>query len=293
MSAILSAASLKKRVILNKVMFRNLVKSAALAILLLVACTAWAAAQEPPSNPDAVTIVTRMRQALAPPVPSVRMMTLTVRPRQGSQSHLRLAQARATIDGSNRMLTVVLMPHSQAPGIALLDEETSSNTAVEQIYLPAEHRVQQFTPLHGWQPFFGSDFTYQDFSFFRSSAHPKLAGTELHDGVKAYRLEEIPPKNPTYSKIVTWVVVSSGLPLERDYYDVSDKLYKVEAYEKIVPIQGIPTITKTVMRNVQQDSSSELDVTSIKYHEQAPQKLFDPAYLPKVTSDQFWQKLSQ
>ena len=110
----------------------------------------------------------------------------------------------------------------------------------------------------------------------------------MHDDIECYRLEEALANNPYYSKIDSWVATDTGLPVERDYYDLPGKLYKSERFEHIVTIQNIPTITKIVMTDVQMDRSSELVVTSVKYDKQAPPSLFDPNNLPNAAANQFW-----
>jgi hypothetical protein len=245
------------------------------------------------AKPDAASIILRMKQALNPSAPNVRVMTLKVNNRSGGSVEWKLAQARAQVNGSNWILTVVLLPASWGEGIALLDEDKPPSKAIEHVYLPGVQRVRNFTPLEAWEPFFGSDFSYQDFSFPRSGSNAKLTGTESHDGTMCYKLKEALANNPYYSRAETWVAKDTGLPVERDYYDLYGKLYKTERYEGIVTIQNIPTITKIVMKNLQQDSSSELDITSVKYDKEAPHGLFDPDNLPKAAADQFWKTATE
>lgn len=263
-----------------------------LAILLLGIFASSAMAQES-AKPDAVSIIERMRRALNPSTPSVRVMALKVNSRSGASVEWKLAQARAQVNGSNWMLTVVLLPTSWGEGIALLDENKPSSVAIEHVYLPGVRRVRSFTPLEAWEPFFGSDFSYQDFSFPRPSSRVKLVGTEDYSGTKCYKLEEAFAHNPYYSRAETWVAVDTGLPVKRDYYDLYGKLYKTERYGGIVTIQNIPTVTKIVMKNVQQDSSSEIDVTSVKYDKEAPHGLFDPNNLAKAAANQFWKTATE
>jgi hypothetical protein len=264
----------------------------AMAILALAVFAAAGMGQERTdhsSKPGAAEVVNRMRQALEPTVPSVRVMTLKVYGQKGSVVQWRMAQARAEVNGSKWMLTVMVLPSSWGEGIALLDEDNPSSAGgVEYIYLPAVQRVRRFTWLQAWEPFFGSDFSFQDFSFPRLGGNAKVKGTGMHNGAECYRLEERLANNPYYSKVETWVAADTGLPVERDYYDLSGKLYKTERYEQIVTIQNVPTIMKIVMTDVQMDRSSELDVTSVKYDKAAPAKLFDPDNLPNAAGDQFW-----
>jgi outer membrane lipoprotein-sorting protein len=240
------------------------------------------------SQPDPASIISHMKQALDPATPSVRVMTLKVTgPRATVQ--WRMAQARGEANGSKWMLTVMLLPSSWGKGIALLDEDNpSSSAASEYIYLPAVQRVRRFTPLQGWEPFFGSDFSYQDFSFPRFGLNATLKGKETHNDTESYRLEETLSNNPYYSKIVSWVATETGLPVERNYYDLSGKLYKSERFEHIVTIQNVPTITKVMITDVQMDRSSEINVTSVKYNKEAPISLFDPNNLPNAAANQFW-----
>jgi Outer membrane lipoprotein-sorting protein len=148
--------------------------------------------------------------------------------------------------------------------------------------------VREITPMAGYEPFFGTDFTYEDLSFVRYGGEEKLDGVETHNGKKAYKLEEALASNPYYSKVITWVAADTGLPIERELDDLNGKLFKSERFENIKTIDSVPTILKIVMRDVQSGGSSEIDVTSVKYDTQAPAGLFDPKHLPDATKDSFW-----
>jgi Outer membrane lipoprotein-sorting protein len=256
-----------------------------IAILVLVTCAATTGASA--AEPDAASIVKRMKLALEPARPSVRVMTLKVKSSGGFAAQWTLGQARAHVSGSDWMLTTVLKP-ADAKGITFLAKEKPGEAAVEYWYLPAVHLVRELTPLAGYEPFFGTDFTYQDLSFVRLGGHEKLAGTETHNGVKAYKLEEALANNPYFSKAVTWVAVDTGLPVERDFYDVDGKLFQKESFEKVSTIDKVPTIMKIVMSNVQSGGSSEIEATGVKYDKQAPVELFNPKHLANVASDSFW-----
>lgn len=243
--------------------------------------------QQQPAAPDAASIISKMKEALDPATSSVRIMTLKTITRKVTPVLFKLGQARGEANGSRWMLTVVLSPR-QAQGAAVLDEDRPAATASEYIYLPAAQRVQKFSPLEAWEPFLGSEFSYMDFGFFRSNSHITLKGVEAHDGIKCYRLEEPLSKIPYYSKMNTWVAVATALPVEREYYDREGKPYKSERYERTMMIQNIPTIMRILMRNLQQRSSSEIDITSVKYDKKAPQALFDPNNLSRAATDPFW-----
>ena len=258
-----------------------------IAILVLVAFAFAARADTPAGEPDAASIVKRMKQALEPGRPSVRVMTVKVNSREGFAAQWTLGQARAHVNDTDSMLTVVLKP-AGARGLAFLAIEKPGAVAVEYSYLPAVRRVNEITPVAAYEPFGGTDFTYGDLGPVRLGGQEKLDGTETHNGVKCYKLEGAFANNPLFSKAVTWVAVDTGLPVERDYYDLAGKLYKSEHFEKIATIDNVPTIMKIVMHDVQMGGSSEIDVASVKYDKQAPAELFDPEHLPDAANDSFW-----
>ena len=263
-----------------------------IATLVFVAFAFAVRSDASAAEPDAASILKRMKQVLEPARPSVRLMTVKVNSSEGFAAQWTVGQARARLDDTNSMLTVVLNP-AAAKGIAFLAKEKPGEVAVEYSYLPAVRRVQEITPVAGYEPFGGTDFTYGDLGFVRLGSQGKLDGTETHNGVKAYKLEETFANNPLFSKAVTWVSTDTGLPVERDYYDRHGKLYKSEHFEKITTIDNVPTIMKIVMYDRQQGGSSEIDVSSVKYDKQAPAELFDPKQLPNAANDSLWQMGTQ
>jgi outer membrane lipoprotein-sorting protein len=244
------------------------------------------------AEPNAASILKRMKQVLEPARPSVRLMTVKVNSSQGFAAEWTVGQARAHVDDTNSMLTVVLNP-AAAKGIAFLAKEKPGEVAVEYSYLPAVRRVQEITPVAGYEPFGGTDFTYGDLGPVRLGGQEKLDGTETHNGVKSYKLEGAFANNPLFSKAVTWVAIDTGLPVERDYYDLAGKLYKSEHFEKITTIDNVPTIMKIVMHDAQMGGSSEIDVSRVKYDKQAPAELFDPEHLPDAANDSLWKMGAQ
>ncbi len=264
-----------------------------IATLLLVAFVFPVTADEPAAQPDAASIVKRMKQALEPARPSVRIMTVKVNSSGGGfAAQWTVGQARAHMNDTDSMLTVVLKP-AGAKGIAFLAEEKPGAGVIEYSYLPAVRRVQEVTPVAGYEPFGGTDFTYGDLGFVSLGGQEKLDGIETHNGVKAYKLEQALANNPLFSKAVTWVATATGLPVERDYYDLEGKLYKSEHFEKITTIDNVPTIMKIVMYDVQMGGSSEIDVSSVTYDKQAPAELFDSKHLSDAANSSVWKTNAQ
>jgi hypothetical protein len=99
--------------------------------------------------------------------------------------------------------------------MAFLDRQKAHQTStLKYAYLPATKRVMEFNPVQGYDSFFGTDFTYQDLGFVAlGGGGEKLIGTETHEGKQVYKLEDHPIDSPYYSKVVSYVLTDTMLPV--------------------------------------------------------------------------------
>jgi hypothetical protein len=258
-----------------------------LATILLIVTSAVAAA------PDVPTIVKQMKQGLQGPDNAVRFLSLKVISNGSTVSEWKMAQANGDANGAHWILTVVLAP-PDAKGMAFLDKQKLHSTSTfKYAYLPATKRVLEFSPVEGYDTYFATDFTYQDLGFVAlGGGGEKLVGTDTRDGKKVYKLEDHPINSPYYSKVISYVATDTLLPVERDFYDRAGRLYKTE-HCTVETVDGVPTITKIVMDNVNSGGSSEIDVTKVIPNKQPPADLFDPKRLPEVADHPFWKTVTQ
>lgn len=262
-----------------------------LASIFLIVASATTSAVA--AGPEVKTIVTQMKRGLQGPDNAVRIMKLKVISNGSSAVEWKMVQANGNANGAHWILTVVLAP-PDARGIAFLDkEETSATSTVKYAYLPATRRVLEFTPVEGYDAFFATDFSYQDLGFvLLGGGGEKLVGTETRDGKKVYKLEDYPINHPYYSKVISYVATDSLLPVERDFFDRAGNLFKTE-HCTIETVDGVPTITKIVMNNVESGGSSEIDVTKVIRDKKIPADIFDPKHLPKIADHPFWKTVTQ
>ncbi|NOT55512.1 MAG: outer membrane lipoprotein-sorting protein [Deltaproteobacteria bacterium] len=81
------------------------------------------------------------------------------------------------------------------------------------------------------------------------------------------------------------------LPLKREYYDPAGALWKVETFEKITVIDGIPTLLLVRMADVRAGFTSELRVSEVRYNTDLPDSLFDPTQLAGAADADVWRNL--
>ncbi|PYO44288.1 MAG: hypothetical protein DMD33_03305 [Gemmatimonadetes bacterium] len=245
------------------------------------------------TTPTAAKLAQRMKVALEPARPSVRKMSIVISTQDGEATRWTVGQARKHSKDGNRTVTVVLEPADQR-GIAFLMRESDGRSDLEQwVYIPVVRRVRRILPLESFQAFLGSDFTLADLGFVDLRATYKLLGTEDRGGSKAYKTQEIPLAPHAkwyYSRIVTWIAVDSSLPIERDFYDPSNTLWKIERFEQASDVDGVSTPFRVRMEDRQEGRSTELTIKDIRYDVEVSDALFDPTRLREASQASLWQQ---
>lgn len=243
--------------------------------------------------PEAGSVLGRMKELLEPEGPSLRRIVLKViskSPYTGKVETVEKVAGMAVKDfpDGKRMLLVMLEP-DDVKGMAFLIRERKDQTDVMWVYLPSIRRVREIKPIDQYEPFLGTDFTYADLGFLKLHGRYKILGEEEHNGVRAYKIEEkVPESMVYYSKTITWVAADSMLPIERDYYDPAGDLMKKENFQVASVVNGVPTALQFSMKDVEQDSSTEMNTSEVDYGMTLPDKLFDPKQLPVISTHGIW-----
>jgi len=242
--------------------------------------------------PSVSAVLHDMRESFDPPRPSTRTMTITV-DNLGETRKFVARQARKQMPDGKRMATVVLEP-AELRGTAYLVFAPKDQTkpTLMWMYVPFVRRVRELIAIDTYEHFLGTDFTYADlgFSFMRSQKNYRVTGPEQHAGIGAYRVEEkLPPDQMYYSRIMVWIAQSTMLPIKRDYYDPTGRLWKKETFDSVSTIDGMPTVLHVQMKDLEANTSSDLSITQVKYDVEIPDTLFDPQSLPRLTDNAQWQ----
>jgi outer membrane lipoprotein-sorting protein len=240
--------------------------------------------------PDVATVAAKIKAALEPDKASVRRLVFRVSGPGGGASEMTVGQARKRLGGIPRVAMVVLAPEALR-GTALLVQE-SADQNVQWLYVPAVGRVRKLVSPEGETTFLNSDFTFADLGFVDMGMRWTQIGEEKREGVGTYRLEGIPRDGWYYSRVVVWVAAETFLPVERDFFDVANALFKVQRWSNVTTVDGVPTPLKTSMRNVQADTTTEVTVDAIRWGGDVPDTLFDPNALATAAASPAWQGLA-
>ena len=257
------------------------------ACCALILVTTPAAATMPP----AAKLTQKMKAALEPVRPSVRKMSIVISAQDGEATQWTVGQARKHFKDGNRTITVILEPADQR-GTAYLMREPEGRSDLEQwVYIPAVRRVRRILPVESLQAFLGSDFTLADLGFVDLRATYRLLGTEDRGGSRAYKIQEVPLAPHAkwyYSRVVTWIAVDSSLPIERDFYDPSNTLWKIERFEQISDVDGVATPFRVRMEDREAGGSTELTIKDVRYDVEVSDALFDPTRLREASQASLW-----
>jgi hypothetical protein len=172
---------------------------------------------------------------------------------------------------------------------ALLIWERSDQEDTMWLFSPTIQRVRGIIPVDAYEHFLRTDFTFSDLGFVSRRGQYRLLGGEEHAGTHAYKIEESPKEQWYYSRILTWVAADSLLPLQRDYYDRAGRLWKSEYFEQVTVIDGIPTPLRIRMHDLQADSTTELQMSEVRYDVEVPDALFDPEQLRAAVTSPLWE----
>ena len=260
-----------------------------IAASLLLAAIAVAPALAAP--PDAATVVSKMRAALEPERTSVRKLTMTVTGPGGDASQITVGAARKKVGPAPRLVMVVLAPEGLRGTTFLVEEATAEN--VLWLYVPAIGRTRKLVSPEAYTTFLNSDFTFADLGFVGMGAKYQLAGEDKRQGVDTYKLEGVPRETWYYLRFTTWVAKDTFFPVERNFYDVSNNLWKVERWSNVSAINGLPTALRLSMENVQTQNKSEIVADAVRYDVEVSDALVDPAQLSKAADSSVWGTLGK
>jgi hypothetical protein len=238
--------------------------------------------------PDVTTLLRDMRTSLEPGGNSLRTMILKVSGRDGDAAPITLRQARATTGDTRRICTVVIAP-AEAAGTTLLLSEHENAPEERWLYAPVVRRTRQIAPVLRQEPFLNSDFTFADLGFMdqrRDESSKLIPPSESSAGV--YGVEETLQDQTLYSRIVNWIDLEAKLPRRREFFDRAGHLWKVEKFEDVRTIDGIPTPMRVTMEDVQDGGKSELVTTEVRRDVELPAALFDPNRLSAVAGEPVW-----
>ncbi|MDA8170704.1 MAG: outer membrane lipoprotein-sorting protein [Nitrospiraceae bacterium] len=149
------------------------------------------------------------------------------------------------------------------------------------LYIPALNMVRRIAAQDKRSSFVGSDFSYEDVSGRNVNEDTHTLAREEKIGPRDCYVVKSTPKTADveYSYKLSWIDKATYLPLREQYFDKRGELYKVFMADEVKTINGLPTIMKRTMKNVQSGHSTVVEFEKAAYDLGLPDNLFSERFL--------------
>lgn len=146
------------------------------------------------------------------------------------------------------------------------------------MWLPALNLKRSIAPGDKRTSFVGSDFVYEDVSGrnLNEDTHELVETTGTQYVVKNT------PKKPgdvEFSYYTVKIDKDTFLPREAEYFDKNGKLYRTVEATKVETIQGFPTVTESVVKDLNTGGSTINTFNNIEYNIGLDENIFTERFL--------------
>lgn len=204
----------------------------------------------------------------------------TIEEKGGAVSGRMIDQYSVTENDLSKSVAVFQEPAS-VKGTRFLMLENAGRDEDRWIYLPALKKVRRISAGEGGTSFIG-EITYDDMSVGGASEGTHtLLGEDTLDGEGVYKVQSV-PKNPAdsqYGRVVAYVSKTKWLPVKVEMFDKQGQLLKVAQALEFKEIQGVWSIMKLKMSNVQNGNATTLTFQILEYGKKIPAGVFTTKFL--------------
>lgn len=146
------------------------------------------------------------------------------------------------------------------------------------LYLPSLDLVRRIAASDKRTSFVGSDFFYEDISGRNiNDDHHELI--ETTNNYYVIRNTPYDAASVEFQFYTMYIHKETFIPVQIEYYDQKNELYRVGKTLKVETIQGYPTITKASMENLKSGSSTIMEYSDIQYNIDLTNEIFSERYL--------------
>lgn len=157
------------------------------------------------------------------------------------------------------------------------------------LYLPALDLVRRIAAEDERSSFVGSDYFYEDVSGRTAQEDTHT----LQETTDTYYVLKSTPKEPDlveFDHFISYIHKDSFIPVQVEYYKADGTKYREYTVETVETIQGYPTVTQSVMKDLQDGGKTTLTYNQVSYDIGLSQDLFTERYLRNPPRSQLTQE---
>ena len=149
------------------------------------------------------------------------------------------------------------------------------------LYLSALDLVRRIAATDGRSSFTGSHFFYEDIS-------GRGTGEDTHELVGTtqtqYILKNVPKEADAveFSSCTLWIDKKTFLHRRAEYLDKGNRKYRVVEALEVENIQGLPTVTRTRVQDVNSGGHTVCEFSGVRYNIGLPESIFTERYLRRA-----------
>jgi len=209
--------------------------------------------------------------------------------RRGGERERFIVAFRKDYGKDSKSISYFLQPANiRDTALLTYDYDGTARDDDQWLYLPALKKVRRISSSDRGDYFMGTDFTFEDIKQTPEleDYNWSLLGSEAVDGFDCWVVQGEPKtddlkKNLGYSKTVNYIRKDIDISIRIDYWDRKGQELKHFRASETKQIQGIWTITKMVMSNIQTGHSTEMEFTEQKYNEGLGDRTFSERMLKR------------
>ena len=212
----------------------------------------------------------------------VAEVTMTLIDKKGKERNREFSMLRLDIeDGGNQKYYTYFKKPSDVSRLVFMVHKTAAGNDKRWIYVPAVDLVKPISADDKNSSFVGSDFSYEDVSgrHWTEDNHTFVEENDL-DGKQVFVIESVPKTAyKGFARKISYIDKVTNLPLKEEYFDKNNKLVRIFTAEKVVEVDGIPTITIRTIENLKKGSKTIVDFSKITYNVGLEDNIFTERYL--------------
>lgn len=194
-----------------------------------------------------------------------------------------LAMLRRNVDGpgGEQKYFIYFFKPADVKDMTFMIYKYPGRDADRWMFIPAINMVKRIAAQDKRSSFVGSDFSYEDVSGRDLGDDTHVIEREEKIGNRDCIVVKSTPKgaDTDFGYKLTWVDKVNFLPLKEEQYDKKGTLYKVFTADEVADIQGIPTVVKRTMKNLQTGHRTEVAYLKVAYNLGIEDSLFSERFL--------------
>jgi outer membrane lipoprotein-sorting protein len=176
-------------------------------------------------------------------------------------------------DGGDQSYLVVFDQPADVRNTAFLVQKHANKDDDRWLYLPGLDLVKRIAASDERTSFVGTHFFYEDIS----GRHPAEDTHQLLETTEAEYVVKSTPKSASgaeFAHYTLWIDKKSFLPSKIEYVNKQGKVYRRIETVKMETIQGLPTITRLKVSDLDSGGYTLSDISNVQYDLGIPNDIF-------------------